>query len=345
MEIRPAHISDRAAWDAFVLGRAEASPYHLTPWRLAIAEVYGHQDVSLVATEDGVITGILPLVLMKTPLIGSRLVALPFCDVGGCLATNPDAGQVLINRARHLAAELGAATFELRGDPPAAALDHGDWQRIAHDKVLMQLTLPDSSAVLWASFKSKLRSQVAKAEKNDLVFRWGTEADVTSFYRVWSVNMRDLGSPAHARGWFAAVLRHYGPLGHLGLVTHGEIVVAAGILLRCGTTISVPWASTLREYNRLNPNMLLYWNFLHMATDSDCRTFDFGRSTANEGTYRFKAQWGAQPTPLIWHRSPPDKTATATDPGPRALAERLWQRLPLTVANTVGPLIRKHISL
>lgn len=346
--IRPAQKSDCQRLDDFVISRAEATPYHLSAWRLAITEAYGHKDLSILAETDGEITGLLPLTLMETPLIGRQLVALPFCDVGGCLAADAATGRSLVDHAIALAARLGAKSLELRGEPPAGALDPTRWQRVAADKVVMLLELPGSAEALWASFKSKLRSQVVKAEKNELTFAWGTLADIPDFYQAWSANMRDLGSPAHARGWFAAVLRHYGEHAHLGLVKHEKKTVAGGIVLQSGQMMSIPWASTRREYNKLNPNMLLYWNLLKLAADSGCRVFDFGRSTMDEGTYKFKAQWGAQPVPLVWRRFP--ATAPAGEPASgesrgRKLAEQVWQRLPLAVANTIGPILRRHISL
>ncbi|MCP3893946.1 MAG: GNAT family N-acetyltransferase, partial [Bacteroides sp.] len=133
-----------------------------------------------------------------------------------------------------------------------------------------------------------------------------------------------------------------------GLVFRNTLPVGAGIILRSGQNISIPWASTLKEYNRLNPNMLLYWNFLQFAADSGNTRFDFGRSTPDEGTYRFKAQWGALPQQLIWHnillkkQRPPQNHSEKSY---RKSVEQIWKRIPLSLANFVGPIVRRYITL
>ena len=143
----------------------------------------------------------------------------------------------------------------------------------------MILDLPESSEALWSSFKSKLRSQIRKPRKEGLTFRMGSSELIDSFYQVFSRNMKDLGSPVHAKKWFQAVLDYFGERAHVGIVYREDLPMASGIVLDCRQTVSIPWASTLREYNSLSPNMLLYWGFLEYACSSGFKTFDFGRST------------------------------------------------------------------
>ena len=213
----------------------------------------------------------------------------------------------------------------------------------------MILALPASADELFDSFKAKLRSQVRKASKNGLEFHAGrSRSDLEKFYAVFSRNMRDLGSPVHSFAWFEAIRSLYGDNILVAVVSMGGKPVGAGILLRAGVRVAVPWASTLREFNRLAPNMLLYWKLLEYATTAGCSEFDFGRSTYNEGTYRFKRQWGAAPVALSWVSIAADgevqKTAS-TSGAARTLAESAWRRLPIPIANFAGPRIRKYIAL
>jgi FemAB-related protein (PEP-CTERM system-associated) len=219
-------------------------------------------------------------------------------------------------------------------------------------KVSMLCELPESSDALFQSYKPKLRSQIRKAEKN------GLSASVTSgpeaigyFYRVFADNMHRLGSPVHSLRWFQDLQASFGDRLKVGLVYSEEKVIGAGIILINGVRASIPWASTLADYNRLAPNMLLYWTLLAHVTDAGCRVFDFGRSTPGEGTYRFKEQWGAVPYELRWQDLTPEgEPAVETAPSGqgskvRALVESAWQRLPLSMANLLGPSVRKYISL
>ena len=110
--------------------------------------------------------------------------------------------------------------------------------------------------------------------------------------------------------------------------------------------MEVPWASSLREFNPLCANVLLYWRMLQFAAERGIRRFDFGRSTPGEGTYHFKKQWGAQPHELVWEYWAQDSDSVP-DLSPRnpkfALAIRAWQRLPLSIATALGPHIVRNI--
>lgn len=352
MNIRLAENKDREVWDAFVSEREEASPYHRFAWREAVEKSYGHQGHYLVAEEGGRIVGVLPLIFMRFPLLYSKVVSLPFCDVGGALAARDDVAQRLYDEVLSIAKRLGAGSLEIRCRAGIAAMQRAGLSATTRtDKVSMILTLPGSSAALWDGFKSKLRSQVRKAEKNNLTFSWGEKNDRADFYDVFSKNMRELGSPVHSRAWIDAVLDGFGEKARMGLVYHANKPIGAGIILCQGKKVSIPWASTLRGYNQFSPNMLLYWNFLNFAADAGYTQFDFGRSTISEGTYKFKAQWGAEPQTLHWHTvqlsHPPamkEAEATLTD-GSRERLASLWAMLPLWVANFLGPLLRRHISL
>ncbi len=214
----------------------------------------------------------------------------------------------------------------------------------------MLLDLPEDYSALREAFGSKLRSQVRKAQKNGLVFDCdNSPAAVDDFFEVYARNMHALGSPCHSNQWFQCLRGAYGDQLLIGRVRHRGLCIGAGVLLFGGVRASVPWASTLREFNRLAPNMLLYANLLRIACERGCASFDFGRSTHASGTFRFKRQWGARPVPLTWEFLDQAGRATRLDAGRpgrlRRTAESIWRTTPLAVANRVGPLLRKHISL
>jgi hypothetical protein len=110
--------------------------------------------------------------------------------------------------------------------------------------------------------------------------------------------------------------------------------------------MEIPWASSDRRYDRLAPNMLLYSSVLEYACQQGCKVFDFGRSTVDTGTYRFKEQWGAKPLPLYWYYwLKDDRPLPELNPNnPRyRLAISLWRNLPLPIANVLGPHIVKYL--
>lgn len=349
MDVRLATLRDREIWDAYVLSHPEGLAYHQYAWRLAVEKAYGFSGLYLMALEEGKVCGVLPLVDFRTFSFARKLVSLPYCDVGGILADSSLVRARLLERALQFAAEIKAVSLDIRfgqldGGAGAAGLNG--------TKVRMVLELPPSAEALLGTLKSKLRSQVRKPLRDGLTARLGGHELVDEFYGVFCQNMKELGSPVHSRKWIQAVLEAFGENARIGMVYTPEGTAAAGgILLLHNHTVTVPWASSLRSMNRLNPNMLLYWTFLSFAADQGYRRFDFGRSTPGEGTYRFKEQWGAIPVPLGWQVFKQDGSLELMQPGgaatskKRALAEALWQRLPVTACNMLGPLVRRRVAL
>jgi FemAB-related protein (PEP-CTERM system-associated) len=350
MHIRLATAVDKNAWDGYVLAHPEGTAYQLWAWREAVESAYGFAGVYLLAEAEGQLRGVLPLIDFRVPLRGASLISLPYCDAGGILADNEATAEALLVEARTLGQRRKASCLLRSPFPLAGAGANGT------DKVRMVMELPAGSEALLSSLKAKLRSQVNKPLRDGLTVRLGGGELLADFYRIFAENMRDLGSPVHSRGWIAAVLTAYGERARVAVVaTPAGEPAAAGVVLLHPTTVSIPWASALRRYNGMNPNMLLYWTFLAHAADHGFKRFDFGRSTPGEGTYRFKEQWGARPHPLFWYELTTAEAATeplvnsrAANPlaaGGRELAARIWSRLPLVGANWLGPRIRKYIAL
>jgi FemAB-related protein (PEP-CTERM system-associated) len=349
VNIRIAVPEDRQAWDAYVDSRPGTSPYCLFAWKEAVEQAYGHQGCYLIAENSSKIVGILPLFIFRIPFKPPALVSLPYCDMGGIIADSKDTQSALLYEAIALGQKYEVGKIEIRSNQQDL-VDINDSQGLHKntniEKVRMLLDLPGSSDELWNEFKSKLRSQVRKSQKNGLIFRWGKREDLAEFYKVFSRNMHDLGSPTHSKKWIEKIFVCYGENARMGLVYKDQRPVGCGIILLTSQTVSIPWASTLRDYNRLSPNMMLYWTFLKYAADTGKKVFDFGRSTPNEGTYRFKKQWGAESETLYWY----NLTETELQKGPsgnkiRDKLELIWQKMPLPAANFIGPMVRKYISL
>lgn len=348
VEIKPATQTDKPKWDAYVLNHPEASPYHLFAWKNAVEKAYRHKAYYFMAERDDQILGIMPTFHFSLYHMINELVALPFCDVGNCICDNPKIQAKLLSELLSLGNRLKVKHINLRGELSASRSIPDDFSQSTNNKVRMLLALPESSESLLKSFKSKLRSQIRKAEKNGVRFRWADSDGVDAFYSVFCRNMKDLGSPVHSKKWFASIMESYGNNAKIGLAEYDGQCIGAGLILFTGKQTCIPWASTLSRFNRLAPNMLLYWNFLKFAADNGMHCFDFGRSTENEGTYKFKKQWGAAPKPLSWYdypRKPGNHKPAQPTVNKREIAAKIWQQLPLQAANLIGPLCRKYINL
>jgi len=199
----------------------------------------------------------------------------------------------------------------------------------------------------WKSLDAKVRNQVRKAEKSGVSVRWGREERLDEFYDVFCVNMRDLGSPTHARGFFAAVLKHF-PGASIG-TAHREGKCIGGLFrIQWKDELVIPWASTLKDERVHCANNALYWEAIRYAFEQRCARVDFGRSTKDEGTYRFKKQWLARESNLYRYQFD-DKghfleQSWHVSQGKLGWTRNVWARLPLKLANALGPMVRGSIS-
>lgn len=346
MNIRIAKEKDQAAWDSFVRQHPQGLAYHQFAWNQAVNEAYHFEGQYLLAEENQTVVGVLPLILCQSPPLKYKYVSLPFCDVGGVLASNAFAKKQLLEHALVLAREHKVGTVEIRSQVTG---DENPGDSNFQQKVRMVLELPDNSEQLLANLKAKVRSQVKKPQRDGLTTQIGGIELIDDFYAVFIRNMRDLGSPVHSRAWILAVLKHFGPQQSRVAVVFlpNGLPAAAGILLLHPATVTNPWSSSLRIYKHLNPNMLLYWAMLAYATDSGFPRFDFGRSTPGGGTHKFKQQWGAQEVPLEWSDILEGRTIeTGTNNScVRPIVEKVWSRLPLSMTTLLGPRIRRYIPL
>ena len=351
---------DIAQYQQFVELHSGASAYHNKAWGEAVASAYGFTAKYYGLVQDQNLVAVIPCVLMKTLKGKSNLCSLPYCDLGGILAIDAQSANTLKKEMVELAVK-NKWEFEYRDTLQAPSTpiatthsnDNNDSQANISEgtKVRMLFTLCDDIDAQMSSFKPKLRSQIKKAVKNGVsstVVPAPSLQHLATFYDVFAANMRDLGSPVHSKKWFESIFSAYGNNAFLVLVHVNEQCVGGAVVIHTANKAVIPWASTLREYNKLAPNMLMYWEVLSETIRRGITDFDFGRSGYNEGTFRFKKQWGAVPEVLQW-LSLVDGTlveeATSEKSAAREKIENIWQKLPLGVTTTVGPRIRKFISL
>jgi serine/alanine adding enzyme len=329
---------DQHAWDAFVGASGDLAGYHAWGWRGVFENAFGHEPVYLIAHQGEEVAGLLPLVQIKSLLFGNSLTSLPFLNYGGVMADTADVGEALVAAAGDQARQRKCQHVELRH----VARQFPNLPCKTH-KVAMHLPL---TPTIWDDLDRKVRNQVRKAEKSGLVVERGGEQLLADFYAVFARNMRDLGTPVYSRRLFEEVLRTFPERAQLHIVRLNGQPIAAGLTYRTASMVQLPWASSIREFNSLCANVLLYWDAIQFAQSTGAGVFDMGRSTPNEGTFKFKAQWGAEPVPLHWEYqlSSDGRLPDVSPANPKfQLAIALWQKLPLGVATRVGPMIVRAI--
>jgi FemAB-related protein (PEP-CTERM system-associated) len=329
--------SDGAMWDRFVAGASDGTLAHRWAWRDVISRTYGHHVINLAAVRGDHLAGVLPLVLVRSRLFGRQLVSMPYLDYGGvCANGDADTEAALVTAATELATRHRAPLemrhlFEKDLGMPASL-----------EKVTLTLDISAGEEDAWSRIRSNRRGQIRKARREGLTASVGGVEAVGAFYRVWATNMRDLGSPVHPRSYFHHILTAFPDDARVILVEEGPRAVGAGIVIRHGDRVVLPWSSSLRQSLTKGPNQLLYWEAIRHAIGAGATTFDFGRSSRGAGTFDAKREWGAEAVQLYWHGPDVDDGASRLER--LAWAAEVWRRMPLAVTVALGSRLRGGIT-
>jgi serine/alanine adding enzyme len=301
-------------------------------------DVLSHECLYFAAVDEtGEWRGVLPLVRVRS-VLGHYLISLPFLNDGGPLG-DTGAQQNLVEHAVAEAKSSGATLLELRSREDVPGPVTPSYRRIA-----VHLSLPSSREELWKdTLRPKLRAQVRRPGKEGMTFRCGA-AELDGFYAVFARNMRDLGTPVLPRAFFERGASSFGTSMIFAAVYNKTgAPVAGACCLHWRDELEVTWASSLKEYNRLSPNMLLYASLMEEAIDRDVKVFNFGRCTPGGSTHKFKQQWGGHDVPLpwpFWSRHAAVGVPSAKNPFYR-VATAAWSHLPVAVTNRLGPVLAR----
>ncbi len=334
--------TDPPDWSAFLAGRDDATIYHDPRWGEVMREAYGNRPHYLTARRGGSVVGICQLIEQRSLLFGKRLCSLPYFDASGILADDPPAEAALLDAVGQLRGQTGVDHVELRQLQPLSAE-----LPTRTDKVTLWLGLGEGRDATWKQFKKQVRTNVRRAMKNDVEVVCGGGEHVKSFYSVYSRTMRDLGSPPHSLRFFRVLIDRFAEEVRLFIARRQETVVAASLTLTDRRAMRVPWAGSDYRYRKLDANRLMYWEMLATGSDLGCAAFDFGRSTRDSGTHKFKRGWGAEEVPLYWHHvMPPGQEPPELRPdSPKyRMMVRCWQKLPVPLARLLGPRLIAKLS-
>lgn len=338
-------FADAAAIDDYVRAHSEATPFHLTGWSRAVAAGCGQISHYLVVEAAGVITGVLPLTEVHSPLFGRALVSSGFAVGGGVLADDEDSAWSLTRHALALAERLACPTVELRG----GTLPMGEgWH---HDLTTYlgfarELAADDDAELL--AIPRKQRAEVRRALGFALDVETGRAArDRAAHYAVYSESVRNLGTPVFPQSMFDAVLNEFGDAADILTIRQEGQAIASVLSLYWRGAVMPYWGGGTAQARAWRANDLMYYALMSHARRRGCTRFDFGRSKAGTGPAAFKHNWGFVGTPLAYAKFAADGEAPR-DINPMSPKYRmqvaLWQKLPLAVANRIGPLIARGLG-
>jgi FemAB-related protein (PEP-CTERM system-associated) len=328
--------------DAWIMAHPQGLPFHRHAWLKAIEAGTGQEARCLIAeTAAGEISGLLPLHIIHSPLFGRALVSSGFAVGGGILSDNLTATRRLADAVWRMAERWSCPTVELRG----GALPGGKWieKRDAHANFARSL-MADSEAELLA-IPRKQRAEVRKGLEGGMIVITGRDLD--SHYAVYAESVRNLGTPVFPKSLMQSVLDSFGDDADILTVMHDGRAVASVLSLYHNGTVMPYWGGGVFEARKLRANDLMYFALMNHARERGCTRFDFGRSKTESGAYFFKKNWGFEPEPMAYAV----RTADGSEPrdvnpnSPKYKAQiAAWQKLPLSIANRLGPWIAKGLG-
>lgn len=341
IQVRACALSDHSAWDSFVREHPHGSPFHLHAWRKAIERTFGYRPCYLLAEEGGRVRGVLPLFLVSNPLLGRVLLSTPFAVYGGALCADDAARQALRDAVADLGRREGVEHVELRNAWPEQCLG---FERVDRYVTFTQ-ELAGTEELLLEGIPRKTRAAVRKSLKYNFSAR--STRDFLPFARLYLANLRRLGTPAFPLRHFSNLLEEFGAEADVReMLLDGRLAAAAFTFYFRGQVMPYYGASE-PAFHPQQPNNFMYWELMRWGLANGYRLFDFGRSKTQEsGSFDFKAHWGMAmrelPYEILLVRRKDLPNFSPNNPKFQ-LFLKLWQRVPLPLANTIGPFLIKLV--
>ncbi len=339
-------VNEFVRLERFVAEHPEGTPFHRPTWLHAVERGTGNRGIALVAERGGELTGFLPLSEVHSPLFGRLLASTGFGVAGGVLALDERSGKALLGGLEEIALRRSCPSAELRGGMLPKARAGWKIRFDSHCGFAAPLAEVDEAQLTW--IPRKQRAEVRKGLANDLDIAIGSgPEDRAAHYAVYAESVRNLGTPVFPRGLFEAVLDGFGADADILTVRHQGNPVASVLSLYHGGAVMPYWGGGTWEARRLRANDRMYFELMLHARRRGCSRFDFGRSKIGSGPADFKKNWGFEAEPLGYASwTAPGAEARDADPtsGKHAARIALWKRLPLPIANLIGPHIARGLG-
>lgn len=338
--VRAACNADRAAWNDFVLDHPDGTFFHRHEWADVLSRAFGHRAHFLAAEAHGKLVGILPLAELRSRLFGHALISTPFCVYGGIVAANQAAHAALERAACELARQLGVAYLEMRN----RSRRHPAWPAKDLYCTFRRPIAPVAEQNMLA-IPRKQRAMVRKGIQRQLGVR--IDRDTRDLYDLYARSLRNLGTPVFARSYLDLLCEIFASDAEVMTVTHDGRPVSSVLSFRFRNEILPYYGGGSEAARNVAAHDFMYWQVMERARSEGLAIFDFGRSKQGTGSFDFKCHWGFEPQPLYYEyflvnaRAMPNLSPT----NPRyQRAISLWQRLPLPLANVMGPPIAKYLG-
>ncbi|MCC6924269.1 FemAB family XrtA/PEP-CTERM system-associated protein [Novosphingobium sp.] len=332
--------------ETYVAAHPDGTAFHRPAWLLGAAAGTGNRALALLAERGGEIAGYVPLVEVHSPLFGRVLASSGFGVGGGMLINDVRDAAAIFAALEELALRRNCPSIELRGGVLPGQRKGWTIKQESHCGFVRPLASDDEAELL--QIPRKQRAEVRKGLANDLQVTVGSaESDRSAHYAVYAESVRNLGTPVFPRALFDGVMDRFGNDADVLTVWHQGKPVSSVLSLYHKGDVMPYWGGGTWDARRLRANDRMYYELMLHARRRGCARFDFGRSKTHSGPYDFKRNWGFEPEPLAYAQwTAPDAPVRDADPtsAKHAMLIAAWKRLPLPLANLLGPHIARGLG-
>jgi FemAB-related protein (PEP-CTERM system-associated) len=337
VQVRSLESEEHSAWDDFVCNHPHGTPFHLLAWKRTIQTVFGFAPQYLAAFDGSTVVGVLPLFEVRNPVVGRVLISSPFAVYGGILASSDESRSMLAQAAAEIAHSLQVQHLELRNAFPDQKVGIGFLPLKRYVTFTKQVETVNGETLL-QKLPKKTRNLVRKALKHPFSVR--ITRDYRNFERLYSKNLRRLGTPSFPPRLFSTLIQNFGRHVDVREILLDDRIVAASFNFIFRGEMHTYYAAADYDFIRFAPNMFLYYDHLLWAGHNGLQTFDFGRSKQNTGTVDFKLQWDPVmrelPYEILLVKRKELPNFSPVNPK-FSLPIAIWQKLPLPLTRALGP--------
>lgn len=339
LAVRAKHFTQdkRRAWDDYVIASPSSSFFYLSGWKYVLEKTFRYKSYYLYAEYESKICGILPMFEITSLFSGRALVSTPFAIYGGVCADNDEIAQLLINEARELTQKMGVKYLELRN---ITKNDHLPTKELYATFIK---ELPAEPKKCLEDLPRKTRAAARKGIDYGLKAEMGIH-NLKEFYRIYSISVRNLGSPVFPFSFLTNLVDEFKDKVNVLIVKYKDTPVASVFTLFYRNIVMPYYAGSLPEYFEYQVNNFMYLKLMEYGVKHGYRYFDFGRSKKGTGSYDFKRFHGLEPQQLYYqyYLNTVKEIPNLSPANPKlSLPIRIWQRLPVCIANFIGSKVIK----
>jgi CelD/BcsL family acetyltransferase involved in cellulose biosynthesis len=339
---------DRAIRD-LIKASKEATIYHTPEWRDVLTSTYGYEPFYIGYFDDDVLTTLLPVMLVKSRLTGTRLVSLPFSNTCGPIGRQDHVGP-LIEEALRLYREHKATALEIRTQADLNPLEDERFAGVDYF-ITSVVDLEEDPAGVWKRFTkdSNVRTEVRSAEKKGVEVRVATgEPDLKRFYSLFAAIRLGHGVPPQPFKFFRNLWRYLWPDNlDLLIATYQNRCVGAFITLGLGDTLCAAYIGSDKAYRSCKVHQMLIWKAIEMGCTRGFKRFDFLRTPKSSKTLRhFKLRWTASEIDLnyLYYPEVRGTASTVEETAKYRLMTAVLKRSPVFVGQLLGRALYKHLG-